>query len=233
MLVEKHMPRYEGEEDRVPGLGNLSEIIDLSSMVAKKGKTHKGYQDGGINAEFIGIYRGSKYQVKYRLFHDGNFEELEITGLDIGITIFHGHLILPPFRVTVDYYYGKRDVREILHNLKPVVESVPEEQAIESHPINRNNNAPIGILAILGGAHYIFAKTEEEAGYMYASWCEENEDFVNMRNALANPRSKLTPFRIRPLGLFPYYRRAAEKRVLEQSQGNDPQRRLTYWFGSK
>jgi len=232
MSVEKHIPRHEGEEDRIPGLNNLREILDLSSVVAKKGKIHKGLQSGDFNAVFIGSYGESKYEVKYRLFCGGDFEESEITGQDIGITIFYGHLVLPPFRVTVDYCYGKRNVREILNGLKPVIKSSSDEQAVESQSICRDN-LPISILAVLGGAHYVFARTLEEARQMYAVWCEEEENFIGMRRALADPNSPIPPFAVRPLELFLSYQKAAEERVLRESQGNDPQRRMIYWFDSK
>lgn len=217
-MVEKWLPRHNDGEDRVPGLNNLREILDLSLVVAKKGKIHKGLGEGDLDAVFIGAYRGNKYEVKYRLFGGGDFEESEITGQDIGITISYGQLVLPPFRVGVDYYYGKRNVKEILRELKPVTESAPEEQAIEVQPTTSRDNAPIGILAILGGAHYIFARTLEEAGGMYAAWCEDQEAFDLMRRALADSKSLIPPFCVRPLDRFPNYMKAAEERIAQQSR---------------
>jgi hypothetical protein len=227
MSAETTIGRWDGErEDRVPGLGNLRGALDLSAAVARKGNVYYREQNGRNESScVVGAYGGNKYRVRYHNKPGIGFEDFDITGVDMGISVFYGNLCMPPFHVTVDYYYGQRNVQEVLEGLEPISQSQSADTRIIQPISSIDPNTPfIGTIPGLKEPYYIFTRSFEEAGRLYAEWFEDLGNFDAMHRVLADQKSPLDPFLIKALWKLPYYLKLAE---LNQSEENTEIKNVT------
>lgn len=235
MSKETSIFRWSPEgEDRVPGLENLEDTLDLSEAVARRGTTHN-HRDRIESSAFVGIYDGNKFRVRYRKILDYRGEtisrDLDVTSSDIGIRI--AHLQFSPYLVSVDYYLGQRNIREVLEGLDPIDQANSQDTRLAIQPHTINPFIPfIGNVPGLKHPYNIFANNYDEARRLYVDWCEDTERFDAMHQVLADPSSLLGSFAVRHLSVFPLYLETARQNLARGRTGTPTEMRNITPFGA-
>lgn len=177
----------------IPGLENpkeIKEIIQLGSAVARKGKVQNS--EHHETSTVIGAYGGNKYRVLYESFGDNPNERLDVTSGDMGVTIRRGGLWMT--EAYVDYYFGHRDIRDVLSGLDPITKP-PASEEIEVDHEKADNSDSSRIVAVGSSGFYIridsslfvVAKTMDDARRVYASLLEQHNNFSALRAAFSIP----------------------------------------------
>ena len=184
------------ERDReslvIPGLENPKEIIQLGSEIARQGRVSNC---GNLEiSTVIGAYGGNKYRVVYeRRDILGIDETLDVIGGDMGVTIISEEFMELP-SVYMDYYFGHRNIRDVLSGLDPITE-LPASDGIGVDHEKAENSDSSKIVAVGSSGFYtrrgptlfVVAKTIDDAKRVYASLLEQHNRFSVLRAAFSEP----------------------------------------------
>lgn len=191
MLLER-----DHESIAIPGLENpkeIKEIMELGSAVARKGTVHTSRRHE--TSTVIGAFGGSKYRVVYENFaaYDPH-ESLDVTGEDMGVTIVRGGLWMT--EAFTDYYFGQRNIRDVLSGLDPITKSpASEEIGVDHEKADNSDSSRIvavgsnGFYTTKGSTLFVVAKTMDDARRVYASLLEQDNNFSALRVAFSKPNS--------------------------------------------
>lgn len=175
----------------IPGLENPREIIGLGSIVARRGRVRN--TRNLETSTVIGAYGGNKYKVVYENFAAfDSHERLDITGVDMGVTVVSGGLWMT--EIFADYYFGDRNIRDVLSGLDPITEPpVNGEIGVDHEKADNSNLAKIVAVGSSGfytrrdSTLFVVAKTIDDARRVYASLLEQHNNFPALRAAFSNP----------------------------------------------
>ncbi len=179
----------------IPGLENpkeIKKIIQLGSTVARQGKVHSSRRLE--TSTVIGAFGGSKYKVVYESFVYEPHESLDVTSGDMGVTIVSGGLWMT--EIFADYYFGDRNIRDVLSGLDPITKPpASEEIGVDHEKADNTDSSRIiavgssGFYTRRGSTLFVVAKTMDDARRVYASLLEQHNNFSALRAAFSKPDS--------------------------------------------
>ena len=174
----------------IPGLENPEEIMQLGSAVAKRGRVRNG--SNLETSTVIGAYGGNKYRIIYENYATFDpHERLDVTGADMGLTIVSGGLWMT--EVFADYYFGDRNIRDVLSGLDPITEPPAGGEIGIDHEKADNPDSRIVAVGTSGfytrrdSTLFVVAKTIDDARRVYAGLLEQHNRFSTLRAAFSNP----------------------------------------------